>query len=104
MGENDLLTFYLPIAVTVLIAALFALATKDGWTAFWRGLFTSIFLLATYHFIKGLVIAGGVDNPREGDLVWGGLSGLLLGVVLGGLVGLGVGYGARALVGQKPRY
>ena len=103
MSKNDLLTFYLPILITVLLAGLFALRTKDYVVAFWRGLLTCVFLLGTYQFIKALIDAANNPVAQEADFIWGGLSGFLLGLLLGGVVGLCVGYAARAIIAGKKR-
>jgi len=104
MTRDDLLTFFLPILITALVTAFFALSATDKMTAFWRGLIGCIVLLTGYFFIKALVDTANDPNAREGDLVASGFQGFFLGLLLGGLVGLGVGYAARAVLGQKRKY
>jgi hypothetical protein len=101
MNRDDLLTFYLPILITVLVTGAFALRAPDPWAAFRRGLIGCVCLMGTYEFIKQLIDAANYPDPKEADFVWAGLNGLKVGVLMGGLVGLAVGYCARLLIGQK---
>jgi hypothetical protein len=101
---HELLTIYLPILLTVLLAGGFALSTRDRLTAFWRGLIGCIVLLGSYHFIKALVNTANDPTASETDYVRAGFYGLLEGVCWGGLVGLAVGYAARIFTGQKRKH
>ena len=103
MSQSEFLVLYLPVIITVIVAGVIALSTKDRWAAFWRGLITSVVLLGTYHFFRQLVEVAQNENVRAGDLIWAGFSGLRLGLGLGGLVGLAVGYTARIVVREKTK-